>query len=113
MLSAVLLRRPGGAVVFHAPRFGVTAEGRGMLRRQPRRAIALVRCERDLQHAIDLAQEAVSLALLAELAACDALEIETSGAYREAVGACFSPCRAGTLVPEPAVRSGARQDTPG
>ncbi|MBD3787329.1 MAG: hypothetical protein IE922_10255 [Sphingomonadales bacterium] len=69
-----------------------------MMRRLPRRAIALARCERDLKHAIDLAQEAVSLALLAELAACDALATEACDCYKEAVGACPPWHRPGPLV---------------
>lgn len=80
MMSAVLCRRHNGAFLFHAPRLGVTAQGCGSRRGRERRFLALIRSEQDLHCAIGSAQRAVSLALLAELVACVALDRREGGA---------------------------------
>lgn len=74
MRSAVLFSRRDGAIFLHAPDLGLVARLAGDERRRSPRVAALLRCEGDLRRSIRLAQQAVSLAFLAELAACDALQ---------------------------------------
>ncbi len=73
MRSAVLFSRRDGAIFLHAPDLGLVARLAGDKRRSSPRVAALLRCEGDLRRSIRLAQQAISLAFLAELAACEAL----------------------------------------
>lgn len=73
MRSAVLFQRPDGAIFLHAPKLGLIAGLRAASRGSAPRIAALLRSEGDLRRSIRLAQQALALAMLAELAACDVL----------------------------------------
>lgn len=89
MNSAILLTRRNGAVVLHAPSFGVTVQSGYSWGKARSGNLALLRSERELQRRMNRTIQMASLAVLAELAACEALRC-CNGSDRCAVGGLSS-----------------------